>query len=328
MSVATPLLIACTITTSTTMIMTNKMILSRYKFQCPTFLTAFHFLFSSVCLRGMVALKVIERHLTFPSIEGWKIALFGVGGIGLMNWNLKVNSIGFYQLSKLCTIPYMVLYKFFVRGETTSLKLCSALFILLIGLALFTVNDVEMNLLGTFLAAGAVVSTAQSQIMVSAAQREQHIASTQLNFVVMPRQFVICTIAALLVETSGPHNIIAQPWCLPIVIGFLATGMIAVVSNMVGYAIMGRLGPVTWQVVGHVKTMLIFVIGLILFPTRQESPSQRLKKIIGLVVAMGGVVLYTAFEMQAKAKEGKPSELQAMLEKKSKRESEKDSQGE
>jgi solute carrier family 35 protein E3 len=129
----------------------------------------------------------------------------------------------------------------------------------------------------------------------------------------MPRQFAICTISALLIETNGPHNIINQPWCWQIVLGFLGTGMIAVISNMVGYAIMGRLGPITWQVVGHVKTILIFVIGLILFPTVQESDSQRSKKIYGLVIAMGGVVLYTAFEMQAKGKQGKASELEAII---------------
>jgi hypothetical protein len=61
--------------------------------------------------------------------------------------------------------------------------------------------------------------------------------------------------------------------------------------------------------------MLIFVLGLILFPTLEESASQRTKKIGGLVVAMGGVVLYTVFEMQAKAEEAKKSEMQTILKK-------------
>jgi solute carrier family 35 protein E3 len=310
MSLVVPALIVGTVAISTALIMVNKLILSQYKFGCPTFLTSFHFILSWFLLRLMIAFSFLERALSFPSLEAWKIALFGVGGIALMNWNLKVNSIGFYQLSKLCTIPYMLAFKFFARNERTSLRLCSALLVLLVGLALFTVNDVEVSLIGTALAAFAVVSTAQAQIMIASVQREHRIGATQLNYEIMPRQFVICLLSALFVETSGSHNILQQNWEWRIVAGFLGTGLLAVAGNIIGYAIMGRLGPITWQVVGHVKTMLIFVIGLIMFPTSGESAEQRTKKIGGLVVAMGGVILYTVFEMQAKAEEAKKPDNQ------------------
>jgi solute carrier family 35 protein E3 len=313
MSFVVPSLILSTIAISTALIMANKLILTEYKFGCPTFLTAFHFILSWFLLRLMISFKFLERASNFPSIESWKIALFGVGGIALMNWNLKVNSIGFYQLSKLCTIPYMVAYKFLAKNERTSLKLCSALGILLIGLALFTVNDVEVNLIGTILAFFAVVSTAQAQIMISSVQRDFRIGATPLNYEVMPRQFVICVISAIFVETSGERDIRTQNWEGRIFAGFLGTGLLAVVGNIVGYAIMGRLGPITWQVVGHVKTILIFVLGLIMFPTREESSEQRGRKIGGLAIAMIGVILYTVFEMQAKAAEAQKSDMQHML---------------
>jgi hypothetical protein len=41
------------------------------------------------------------------------------------------------------------LYNFMARNERTSLKLCSTLGVLLIGLPLFSVNDVEANLICT-----------------------------------------------------------------------------------------------------------------------------------------------------------------------------------
>jgi solute carrier family 35 protein E3 len=313
MSLVVPGLIVGTVAISTALIMANKLILSEYKFGCPTFLTAFHFILSWFLLRLMISFKFLEQSLNFPNLEAWKIALFGVGGIALMNWNLKVNSIGFYQLSKLCTIPYMVAFKFIVRHEHTSLKLCSALLVLLIGLALFTVNDVEVSIVGTVLAIFAVVSTAQAQIMISSVQRDYRIGATQLNYEIMPRQFMICLISALFVETSGTHDIRQQDWQFRIFAGFLGTGLLAVAGNIIGYSIMGKLGPITWQVVGHVKTMLIFVIGLIMFPTQEESAEQRTKKIGGLVAAMGGVILYTVFEMQAKAEEAKKAENRRIL---------------
>jgi solute carrier family 35 protein E3 len=97
------------------------------------------------------------------------------------------------------------------------------------------------------------------------------------------------------------------------VAGFIGPGLLAVVGNIVGYAIMGKLGPITWQVVGHVKMMLIMVLGLILFPSWQNRLARGRKR--SLVITMRGVVLYTVFEVRAKAEEAKKSEMQTILRK-------------
>ena len=49
--------------------------------------------------------------------------------------------------------------------------------------------------------------------------------------------------------------------------------------------------------------MLIFIVGLILFPASQESSKQFRNKICGLVVAMFGVIMYSYFEIQYKQRE-------------------------
>jgi solute carrier family 35 protein E3 len=76
-------------------------------------------------------------------------------------------------------------------------------------------------------------------------------------------------------------------------------------GNVIAFSLIGKAGPVTFQVVGHVKTMLIFIFGLLLFPEKEESHSQFVKKITGLVVSMVGVILYTVFEIRAKEQEKK-----------------------
>lgn len=77
----------------------------------------------------------------------------------------------------------------------------------------------------------------------------------------------------------------------------------AVLGNVIGFSLIGKAGPVTFQVVGHVKTMLIFIFGLIMFPSRQESSEQFKKKILGLCISMVGVVFYTVFELKNKEAE-------------------------
>jgi uncharacterized protein YacL len=83
----------------------------------------------------------------------------------------------------------------------------------------------------------------------------------------------------------------------------ILSGVFAVIGNVIGFSLIGKAGPVTFQVVGHVKTMLTFIFGLLMFPERSETTEQLRKKILGLVVSMAGVILYTVFEMQIKGKE-------------------------
>ena len=86
----------------------------------------------------------------------------------------------------------------------------------------------------------------------------------------------------------------------------LFTGCLAVMGNSVGFSLIGRAGPVTFQVVGHVKTMSIFIFGLMMFPPVMEPREKKIKKIIGLIISMSGVILYTIFEIKNKKKEKVP----------------------
>jgi solute carrier family 35 protein E3 len=304
----TPFLILGSIVASTCLILVNKQVMSVHGFKCPTFLTSYHFLMTFTVCQLMGQLHFFEIDTVFPRHEAWKMAAFGVISIVFMNFNLKTNSIGFYQLSKLCTIPCLVLYKFFVLRQSTPSSTLFSLAVLLVGLCLFTVNDVQFNIVGSLIAAVAVVTTATYQTLTQTSQKAFGVTGTQLSHRVGFPQFVICFASGLVIETHGAGNILAQDYPLIMVVLALSTGLFAVMGNVIGFSLIGRAGPVTFQVVGHVKTMLIFILGLLLFPEKEESHSQFVKKIAGLVVSMVGVVLYTVFEIRAKEREKKVQE--------------------
>ena len=306
----TPLLIAGSIAASTALIMVNKMLMSKRHFNCPTFLTAFHFLLTYSLLEFMGRFHFFEITTALPNSEAWRMAIFGTVSIVFMNINLKVNSIGFYQLSKLCTIPCLVAYKYFALKQTTPPKTLMSLGVLLVGLTLFTVNDVQFSATGSIIAAVAVVTTAAYQTMTGSLQKKFSINGTQLMHQVGFPQFVLAMMAGIVLETSGTvNNIFEQEFTGAQIILILASGACAVLGNVIAFSLIGRAGPVTFQVVGHVKTMLIFIFGLIMFQSVDETPEQLRKKILGLCISMAGVILYTVFEMQAKAAEpAKPAE--------------------
>ena len=293
-------LITSSIFISTGLVLCNKNVMSRYHFEYPTFLTSFHFLLASITLRIMGRMKLFEVSDAVPRIKCWIFAFFGVVAIVSMNFNLKLNSIGFYQLSKLCNIPCLVLYDYLINNKKTPFNTLISLVVLFIGLCLFTVNDVQLNIYGFIVSIIAVVSTAVYQSQTNTLQRQYSIKGIQLNYVSMPPQFIICFFSAFVIETHGKVSIFNHSFQLVEAILILSTGIFAILGNIVGFSLIGKAGAVTFQVVGHVKTMLIFIFGLILFPSKHESIDQFRKKILGLSVSMVGVVLYTIFEIRNK----------------------------
>lgn len=126
--------------------------MKNYDFRCTTFLTAYHFFMTYSLLELMCRLKLIERTTSMPQSDRWFMASFGVGAVVFMNKNLKYNSVGFYQLSKLCTIPFLVIYDLITEGKKTSVQTQISLAAIVIGISLFSVNDIELNLVGTIIA--------------------------------------------------------------------------------------------------------------------------------------------------------------------------------
>jgi solute carrier family 35 protein E3 len=277
--------------------------MSDYHFGFPTVLTFYHFLLTWVLLNLMGSLRLFEFAKTVPEFSKWFMGFFGVVSIVTMNFNLKMNSIGFYQLSKLCTIPCMVVYKYFWQNQSTPTNTLVSLALLLVGLCLFTVNDVQFNVVGSVVALVAVITTTVYQTQTNIMQRLYQVTGIQLNHSVSLARFVIALLAAAAIETHGSLNVLAHEFCFPETVLIIMTGFLAVLGNCVGFSLIGRAGPITWQVVGHVKTMTVFVFGLMMFPSKDEPVGMKVRKVGGFVVAMIGVVLYTVFEIRNKEAE-------------------------
>jgi solute carrier family 35 protein E3 len=229
------------------------------------------------------------------------MAAFGVGAVVFMNFNLKLNSVGFYQLSKLACIPFIVAYNYiFECKKTPFLTLCS-LACLLVGLTLFTVNDVQLNLLGSIIAVIAVSCVSVFQTKTGSKQKQFSVNGSALQHATALAQFVLAGICALSIETHGEISIFDHAFSSVEIVLIIITGFIAVSVNVCSFGLIGKTSPITYQVVGHMKSILIFVFGLIMFPPNgTETRAQFIKKIAGLVIAMVGVIWYTWLEMKQK----------------------------
>ena len=301
---------------STSIIMVNKYLMTAYQYHSPMFLTSFHFFLTWSLLEFMCRIGLIQRAKNVSRFDRWLLGAIGIVAVVFQNLNLMYNSIGFYQLSKLCSIPFMVAYNFFVEGKTTKPNILFSLVFLLIGVALFTVNDFSVNVIGTIMAIVAITTGSLTQLYTKTFQVKYAINGPTLQHQSALPSCVCCLVASSFVETHGPNSIFTVDFVPMTFVLILCSGILAVGTNACAFGLIGKTSAITFQVVGHIKTMLIFTFGLIIFRGENESTKTLMKKVFGLGVAMFGVILYTYFEIKNKQQEEReippPTDLESL----------------
>ena len=182
-----------------------------------------------------------------------------------MNLNLAANSVGFYQLSKLACIPVTLLMEKVCYNRIPSLTVLLTLLPLLAGVGMGTVNDVTINFIGTMYALFAVVAAPVAQILTSNVQKEMECGAMQLLHRTSPLIVVQIAMATPIFHDVGMIVENRPSWFITGHI--LLSCALAFGVNVSNYMVLGLTSPVTYQVMGHLKTTLILVIGCITFKT-------------------------------------------------------------
>ncbi|GFP86612.1 uncharacterized membrane protein at1g06890 [Phtheirospermum japonicum] len=239
--------LSLSVVSSVSIVICNKALMSTLHFIFATTLTSWHLLVTYCSLHVALSMNFFEhKPIEFQTVIGFGI-LNGIS-IGLLNLSLGFNSVGFYQMTKLAIIPCTVFLETIFLGKTFSRSIKFSLGILLLGVGIATVTDLQLNMLGSILSFLAVITTCVAQIV-----------------------FIVLS-------------------CL-----------ISISVNFSTFLVIGKTSPVTYQVLGHLKTCLVLAFGYSLL---RDPFSWR--NIFGIMVAMVGMILYSYYctqENQAKAEE-------------------------
>ena len=92
-----------------------------------------------------------------------QFAILNGVSIGFLNLSLAYNSVGFYQMTKLAIIPFTVLLQSIFYARSFSLPIKVALLVLLLGVGVATVTDVQLNFMGGCASALALITTCVAQ---------------------------------------------------------------------------------------------------------------------------------------------------------------------
>lgn len=301
--------LSLSVVSSVSIVICNKALISSLGFSFATTLTSWHLLVTFCSLHCALWVKLFE-HKPFDPRAVMGFGILNGCSIGLLNLSLGFNSVGFYQMTKLAIIPCTVLLETLFFRKNFSRRVKFTLAILLFGVGIATVTDLQLNMLGSILSLLAIFTTCIAQIMTNTIQKRFKVSSTQLLYQSCPYQAIILfVIGPFLDGLLTKQNVFAFKYTPQVLVFIVLSCLISVSVNFSTFLVIGKTSPVTYQVLGHLKTCLVLAFGYVLL---HDPFSWR--NILGIFVAVVGMVLYSYFctiESQQKANEGSVQVSQA-----------------
>ncbi|CAF4320670.1 unnamed protein product [Rotaria sp. Silwood2] len=186
------------------------------------------------------------------------MALSSTASIVFMNYSLRLNSVGFYQLSKLLGVPWLIFVQHvFYRKSIITTKITLSLCLILIGLGIATVSDVQLNLAGAITSALGVMITTQYQIWQGEKQSEFNLNALQISYAQALPTFIICALFAVFIDGQN-KQFYEHVWTREEILLVFLGCLLALVFNISTYGILGLTSPLTFatNIIGLILTML------------------------------------------------------------------------
>eukprot|EP00249_Psilotum_nudum_P006776 c20047_g1_i1 orf=477-1571(+) len=281
---------AMNVISSVGIIMVNKQVMSEsgYDFRFATTLTGFHFAVTAIVgfvssFLGNSASKPV------PLFDLFWFSLVANTSIVGMNLSLMLNSVGFYQISKLSMIPVVCVLEWVLHSKTYTREIKTAVVMVVIGVGICTITDMKINLRGLLAATVAVLCTSLQQIYIGSFQKKYSIGSFELLSKTAPIQAASLLVLGPFIDYFlNGRNILEYSLSSGCILFVGLSCALAVFCNMSQYLCIGRFSAVSFQVLGHMKTVCVLLLGWLLFDS-----SLTVKNVLGMLVAICGMFVYS-----------------------------------
>ncbi|KAB2044520.1 hypothetical protein ES319_D01G096500v1 [Gossypium barbadense] len=264
--------------------------MGRLEFNFPIFLTLIHYSIDWILLaffKTMSLLPVSPPKTTpFSSL----FSLIMAFASGLANTCLKYNSVGFYQMAKIAVTPTIVFAEFIRLRKTISFKKVLALAVVLAGIAVATVTDLEFNAFGACIAIAWIIPSAINKILWSNLQQEANWTSLALMWKTTP--ITIFFLLALM-PWLDPPGVLSFKWDINNSTAVLTLALLGFLLQWSGALAVGATSATSHVVLGQFKTCVIVVGGYLLFNSDPGFVSR-----CGAVAALGGTSVYTSLSLK------------------------------
>ncbi|GAB4823538.1 hypothetical protein N2152v2_010584 [Parachlorella kessleri] len=243
---------------------------------------------------GVFDPKVVPKRRLLP------LAAAYVAYIVLCNLNLNINPVGFYQITKIAVAPAVLALEALIYKKQASPRVMASVALVCLGVGLATITDpqVSKNLAGLAVGFGSVAATAMYQIWAGVKQKELGLGSMQLLHQYVPLAAGLLGVLVPIFEPMGwsnphPGTILGYRFTLGAVVAIAFSALLGLLVNLSTFLVIGATSSLTYNVVGHIKTVLILSGGVVFFGDTMPA-----KKLGGILVAMLGIVWYSQIKLQ------------------------------
>ena len=283
--------IVANVVSSLACVLCNKSVLQTHGFHDIATLNVLHSLATVGMLEFLAAIGGHDKG-AMPMKERVKVGSMSVVSVQLQNTSLLVNSVGFYQIFKLLVIPSSMVLESLTTGidRKYDFKVYFSLAVMSAGVLVAVVHDVQTTLYGCAIALSATVFTAQFQIWQGSKQREFTISAVQLSRAFSMPQLVVGAIVAIPADFIFGDIMTYKP-TFDFYVALFGSCLFAIGVQVSSTGLIGKTSPVTYQVVGQIKSILTLFFGHIWFDAEHPA-SALLGKLLGFSAAIGGASLY------------------------------------
>ncbi|GFP83247.1 UDP-galactose transporter 2 [Phtheirospermum japonicum] len=277
--------------TSVGIIIVNKALMATYGFTFATTLTGLHFAATATMTLILKRLGYIQTS-PLPIFDLMKFVLFANFSIVGMN------------IAKLSMIPVSSFLEVFLDRVRYSRDTKLSILVVLLGVAICTVNDVSVNAKGFVAAFIAVWSTSLQQYHVHFLQRKHSIGSFNLLGQTAPPQAASLLLAGPFVDYwLTDKRVDAYHYAFTSIMFIVLSCAIAIGTNLSQFICIGRFTAVSFQVLGHMKTILVLTLGFLFFGKEELN----LHVVMGMMVAIVGMIWYGHASSRPGGKERSPA---------------------
>lgn len=277
------------VVSSTGVIFANKALVFAQGFPYGCALTIVHFIITFLGIFSLSLFGVFDRKFV-PIRKVLPICFAFCGYVVFNNLSLLENSVAFYQMTKILCTPVIIGIQYFAHGKSETREVLISLAPVCLGILITVYADTSITPIGVFWALAAVVSNATYTVWGKTKQDELGLNPYQILLYQAPVSALILlgTLFVPALQLDSIYDVVAARYTTRLVCGILLSACLALGVNLSFFMFVGKTTPLSMNVVGYLKTVLVFVIGFTLL-----NDEMSLQRIIGVVTTMVGLAMYS-----------------------------------
>jgi solute carrier family 35, member E3 len=282
----------------------NKAVLTVIGFRFTVTLTCIHTMATWLAARILSEVGVITRK-RLPRRSTLALASAFAGYIILCNASLSLNTVGFYQLTKIAIAPTVMIMQAISQRRYPPVNISVCVLTACVGIGLATVFDTQVmtNVPGLIIGVLSVAVSSQYGIWIGSMTKKHSVTSMQLLEQYLPYASLMMAICvplesmAMAITSPGGATVWTFAYSHQAIAMIAVSATLGIVVTFSTFLVIGHTSPLTYAIVGHVKTVFILGGGVVMFGDQISRI-----KMLGIMMALGGVFAYTRLKMIAQAK--------------------------